>query len=84
MMLTTHPNSVAQKRDLHVGGLGSTAAGALAAVADPMMDAADSWVDRVRGAVNDADDYVHNNPWAALAVVAVLGVAAGYLLSRRS
>jgi ElaB/YqjD/DUF883 family membrane-anchored ribosome-binding protein len=84
MMLTTHPSSVAQKRDLHVGGLGSSAAGALAAVADPMMDAADSWVDRVRGAVNDADDYVHNNPWAALAVVAVLGVAAGYLLSRRS
>jgi ElaB/YqjD/DUF883 family membrane-anchored ribosome-binding protein len=84
MMLTTHPSSVAQKRDLHVGGLGSNAAGALAAVADPMMDAADSWVDRVRGAVNDADDYVHNNPWAALAVVAVLGVAAGYLLSRRS
>ena len=84
MMLTTHPSSVAQKRDLHVGGLGSSPAGALAAVADPMMDAADSWVDRVRGAVNDADDYVHNNPWAALAVVAVLGVAAGYLLSRRS
>jgi ElaB/YqjD/DUF883 family membrane-anchored ribosome-binding protein len=84
MMLTTHPSSVAQKRDLHVGGLGSSAAGALAAVADPMMDAADSWVDSVRGAVNDADDYVHNNPWAALAVVAVLGVAAGYLLSRRS
>jgi len=84
MMLTTHPSSVAQKRDLHVGGLGSSAAGALAAVADPMTDAADSWVDRVLGAVSDADDYVHDNPWAALAVVALLGVAAGYLLSRRS
>jgi ElaB/YqjD/DUF883 family membrane-anchored ribosome-binding protein len=84
MMLTTHPSSVFQKRDLHVGGLGSSASGALAAVADPMMDAADSWVDRLRGAVNDADDYVHDNPWTALAVVALLGVATGYLLSRRS
>lgn len=84
MMLTTHPSSVDQKRDLHVGGLGSSAAGALAAVSDPMMDVADSWADRLRGAVNDADDYVHNNPWAALAVVAMVGVAAGYLLARRS
>jgi ElaB/YqjD/DUF883 family membrane-anchored ribosome-binding protein len=84
MMLTTHPSSVLQKRDLHVGGLGASASGALAAVADPMTDVADSWVDGLRGAVRDADDYVHDNPWAALAVVALLGVAAGYLLSRRS
>ena len=84
MMLTTHPSSVAQKRDLHVGGLGASTAGALAAVADPMMDVADSWVERLRGAVNDADDYVHNNPWAALAVVGLVGMAAGYLLARRS
>jgi ElaB/YqjD/DUF883 family membrane-anchored ribosome-binding protein len=83
-MLTTHPSSVIQKRDLHVGGLGSSASGALAAVADPIVDAADSWFDRLRAATIDADDYVHNNPWAALAVVALVGVAAGYLLSRRS
>ncbi len=81
-MLTTHPSSVVQKRDLHVGGLGASASGALAAVADPMMVVADSWVDRLRVAVSDADDYVHDNPWAALAVVALLGVAAGYLLSQ--
>jgi ElaB/YqjD/DUF883 family membrane-anchored ribosome-binding protein len=84
MMLTTHPSSVAQKRDLHVGGLGAGAAGALAAVADPVVAAADSWLDGLRGAVSDADDYVHDNPWAALAVVALAGVAVGYLLSRRS
>ena len=82
-MLTTHPSSVEQKRDLHVGGLGSTAAGALAAVTDPFAGIAD-WQSRARSAVRDADSYVHNNPWAALAVVAVLGLAAGYLLSRSS
>ena len=84
MMLTTHPSSVAQTRDLHVGGLGSSASGARAAVSDPIVDAADSWVDKLRAAAIDVDDYVHDKPWAALAVVALVGVAAGYLLSRRT
>jgi ElaB/YqjD/DUF883 family membrane-anchored ribosome-binding protein len=83
-MLTTHPSSVFQKRDLHVGGLGSSASGALAAVADPVRDAADSWLERARDVAQDADDYVRDNPWAALAVAALLGLAAGYLLSQRT
>ena len=88
-MLTSHPNSVIQKRDLHVGGLGFNAAGALAAVADPevdmngMEDAAERWLNRIRDAARDADDYVHNNPWPALAAVGLVGLAVGYLLSRR-
>jgi ElaB/YqjD/DUF883 family membrane-anchored ribosome-binding protein len=83
MMLTTSPSSVVQKRDLHVGGLGSSASGALAAITDPVFDAANPWLVRARDAVRDADDYVHDNPWAALAVVALVGLSAGYLLSRR-
>ena len=83
-MLTTHPSSVVQKRDLHVGGLGSSASGALAAVSDPVRDAADSWLERARDAAQDADDYVRGNPWAALAVAALVGLAAGYLLSQRT
>jgi ElaB/YqjD/DUF883 family membrane-anchored ribosome-binding protein len=83
-MLTTHPSSVVQKRDLHVGGLGASASGVLAAVTDPVSDVADNWLKRARDAARDADDYVHDNPWAALAAVALVGLAAGYLLSRRS
>jgi ElaB/YqjD/DUF883 family membrane-anchored ribosome-binding protein len=83
-MLTTHPSSVVQKRDLHVGGLGASASGALAAVTDPMSGAAESWFRKARNAVRDADDYVHDNPWAALAMVALVGLAAGYVLSRRA
>lgn len=82
MMLAAHPSSFVQKRDLHVGGLGLGASGALAAVTEPVLGAVDSWYERLCAAVSDADDYVHDNPWAALAVVAVAGVAAGYLLSR--
>jgi ElaB/YqjD/DUF883 family membrane-anchored ribosome-binding protein len=33
--------------------------------------------------VNTADDYVRNNPWQALGVVALVGVTVGYLLLRR-
>jgi ElaB/YqjD/DUF883 family membrane-anchored ribosome-binding protein len=82
-MMTTHPSSVVQKRDLHVGGLGASASGALAAVTDPVSGAVDTWLRKARNAARDADDYVHDNPWAALAVVALVGLAAGYALSRR-
>jgi ElaB/YqjD/DUF883 family membrane-anchored ribosome-binding protein len=82
-MLTTHPSSVVQKRDLHVGGLGAGVSGALAAVSDPVADLADSWLERARDMAQAADDYVREKPWAALAVAALVGVAAGFLLSRR-
>ena len=82
-MLTTHPSSVVQKRDLHVGGLGSSASSALTSFADPTRSA-DSWLEMARDAAQEADDYVRDNPWAALAVAALVGLAAGYLLSQRS
>ncbi len=83
-MLTSHPSAGAQKRDLHVGGLGASVSGPLAAVAlNDAWDAADSWFEKARDAAQDVDDYVHANPWQALAVVALVGLTAGYLLSRR-
>jgi ElaB/YqjD/DUF883 family membrane-anchored ribosome-binding protein len=81
-MLTTHPSSVVQKRDLHVGGLGSEASGALAAVTDPFADMSNSWLAKARHTAREADDYVRDNPWPALAFVACIGLAAGFLLSR--
>ena len=83
-MMTAHPSTGVQKRDLHVGGLGAGASGALAAVTEPARQAADSWLIKARDAARDADDYVHGNPWAALAVVALIGLTAGFLLSRRT
>jgi ElaB/YqjD/DUF883 family membrane-anchored ribosome-binding protein len=81
-MLTTHPSSIEQKRDLHVGGLGAHASGALAAVTDPAADLADSWLARARDTAQAADDYVRQRPWSALAVAALAGLAAGFLLSQ--
>lgn len=83
-MLTAHPNTIVQKRDLHVGGLGMNPSGTLVAVTDRIFDADGTWLDRARDAVRDTDDFVKANPWAALAVMAAVSFAAGYYLSRRA
>lgn len=83
-MLTAHPSSFRQKRDLHVGGLGANPSGALAAVTDRLPEGPQAWLRAARNAARDADGFVRANPWAALAVVALTGLAAGYLLSRRN
>jgi hypothetical protein len=87
-MMTSRNNAIAEKRDLHVGGLGSNAPAGIATLfeplIDPALDASEPLLERVRDVVQSADDYVHDNPWAAIGVVALVGLAAGYLLSRRS
>ncbi len=82
-MLTAHPGTVPQKRDLHVGGLGSTSpipgAAAREYVADDLIDSAQSWIDRAR----NAESFIRTNPWTAVALVGLVGLAAGVALSRR-
>ena len=41
-------------------------------------------VDRAKAAARVTDDYVHDNPWQAIGIAAVVGVAVGLLLNRRS
>jgi DUF883 C-terminal glycine zipper region len=81
--MMTSPNGAAGKKDLHVGGVGMTSTpSALGAVIDPLMDASETWVRRARDFVSTADDYVRNNPWAAIGVGAMLGMTLGYFLAR--
>jgi ElaB/YqjD/DUF883 family membrane-anchored ribosome-binding protein len=39
--------------------------------------------DRAKDAARYTDDYVHNNPWRAIGIAAVVGFVAGLLTSRR-
>jgi ElaB/YqjD/DUF883 family membrane-anchored ribosome-binding protein len=82
-MLTAHPSTVVQKRDLHVGGLGSAprthTASSLKQISEDLVDRADSWLDRAR----DAEHFIRTNPWTAVALVGLVGVAAGFAISRR-
>lgn len=40
-------------------------------------------LDRTREAVASADDYVHQNPWAAVGIAAGIGLVVGMLLARK-
>lgn len=87
MLITT--NGAGGKKDLHVGGFDALPTAdvrpaSLASMVDPLVDASENWVKKAREFVGSADDYVRNNPWQALGVVAILGVTLGLLMSRRS
>jgi ElaB/YqjD/DUF883 family membrane-anchored ribosome-binding protein len=74
-----------EKRDLHVGGIGaSSVSGTLAAAVDPLLDASETWMQRLRDLSRDADNFVRDNPWQALGAVALVGMTVGYLLARRN
>jgi len=73
-------NSTAAKKDLHVGGIGSN----FSSVIDPLMDASENWVRKARDFVDSADDFVRNNPWQAVGLMAMAGITLGYFLSRRA
>jgi hypothetical protein len=87
-MMTSRNDAIVEKRDLHVGGVGSSAPVGLATMVEPWaggaMDASERWLQKARDAAQSADGLVRDNRWAAIGVVAFLGLAAGYFLSRRS
>jgi ElaB/YqjD/DUF883 family membrane-anchored ribosome-binding protein len=81
-MLTSPNGATAAKKDLHIGGVGAASASALSAVIDPLVDASETWIRRARDFVTQADDYVRDNPWAAVGVGAMLGITLGYFIAR--
>ena len=81
-MMTNRNSAIPEKRDLHVGGLGSSASVGLRMI-EP-WDGAAKVRNAVRDAANEADDYIRDNTWTAIGVVALVGLAAGYFLFRRS
>lgn len=50
---------------------------------EKLADAQDTVVAKGRAAAQVTDDYVHDNPWKAIATAGVLGVVVGLLLNRR-
>ena len=43
----------------------------------------DAMLDDAKQAAKAADDYVHENPWAAVGVAGVVGLLVGIMISRR-
>ena len=48
-----------------------------------LADARATAVEQARLAVKTSDEYVHDNPWQAVGVAAVVGIVIGALITRR-
>jgi ElaB/YqjD/DUF883 family membrane-anchored ribosome-binding protein len=86
-MIAARNSTFPEKKDLHFGGLGATAQPRLVAMADTKRDAVEAsqpLSKKAREAVEYANSALRDHPWAAVGLVAALGLTVGYLLSRRS
>ncbi len=86
--MTSLNSAIAEKRDLHVGGLGihrrAAAAPIVEDTVDSVTDASEYLLRKVRDVVRSTDGVVRDNPWTVAGVAALVGLTAGYFLSRRS
>lgn len=55
----------------------------LQAAKERLADAEEAVIERTQQAVKDTDQYVHDNPWRAVGISAVVGALVGILISRR-
>lgn len=83
--MTSLNNVTSAKRDLHVGGVGSEPGAALSTMAavDPLTEASATLLRQAADLLQSVNASIRENPWAAIGVVGLLGLGAGYLLSRR-
>jgi hypothetical protein len=86
-MMTSLNSTIPAKKDLHVGGVGVEPPAGLAtiaeSVADPLTEASETLLRKANELIGSANGYVRANPWTAIGVVGLVGLAAGFLLSRR-
>jgi hypothetical protein len=80
-MLMSRPNTLEQKKDLHVGGLGAPAAESPRWAAVTPLE--DSWARSGRNLAAGAEDFVRRNPLAAIALIGAAGVLVGLFLARQ-
>lgn len=73
-MMTSLNSSAKPKRDLHVGGVGSSPSVGLSTVAGSFKEPR---------LIERSDEYVRANPWLVVGMAGLIGLAAGHWLSRR-
>ncbi|MGA2778290.1 MAG: hypothetical protein ABSF94_12095 [Steroidobacteraceae bacterium] len=82
-MIATKETTFAPKKDLHIGGLGPKSAADPTIWASELVEDAGNIADRVREAIDRADEFVRARPWQAIGVAALLSLAAGWLIATR-
>jgi len=75
---------IADLKDADVARVRGQVLRAIDSAQQSFADTADSLRRRARRVVTTADDYVHDSPWQAIGIAAVIGAVVGILASRRS
>ena len=75
---------IADLKDADVSRMRNKVLRAVDAAKETLADGADTLRRQAGDAVTTADDYVHDNPWAAVGIAAVVGALVGILATRRS
>ena len=75
---------VSDVKDADVARLREKIKGGLSTAKDALSDSADKVRSQAREVADSTDDFVRDNPWQALGIAALLGIAVGFLAARRS
>lgn len=75
---------VADVKDPEIARIRDRLRNSVASVKEAVSDGADRVRHHAREVAVGADDYVRENPWQALGIAALVGVAIGFLAARRS
>lgn len=75
---------IADLKDADVSRVRNRVLRAVDAAKETLVDSADTLRRQAGDAVTTADDYVHDNPWQAVGIAAVVGALVGILATRRS
>jgi ElaB/YqjD/DUF883 family membrane-anchored ribosome-binding protein len=75
---------VADLKDADVIRVRTRVENAIASAKQGLADGVETVKSKARQAATTADDYVHESPWQALGIAALVGVVVGFLATRRS
>jgi ElaB/YqjD/DUF883 family membrane-anchored ribosome-binding protein len=75
---------ISNVKDADVARVRTKVEQALASAKDSIASGTDTVRQQARRVASTADDYVRESPWQALGLAALVGVAVGFLVTRRS
>lgn len=75
---------IADLKDADVARVRTKVLRAVGAAKESLAGGADTLRRQAQQAASTADDYVHDNPWSAIGIAALVGAAVGILATRRS
>jgi len=83
-MDTAADQTVVRMKDFRAGEVGKQVSDALGAIADQFTQGMQTWKSKAKAAARSTDGLVRSNPWQSVGTLALMGLAAGILVSRRA